>query len=152
MPSPVTSGVFEEGRYTTAILETNRGCPFSCGFCFWGAATNDKVHKFEDRRVRDDITWISKNNFVSIFIADASWGMAPRDVELTRHLVKCSEENGYPVMVAMAAAKNKPDRMAEITEIPGPRRCSGLMRCVWWARSLGAGCQTSTTSDDLSGL
>ncbi|GAA2882362.1 hypothetical protein GCM10010517_45510 [Streptosporangium fragile] len=117
VPSPFTSGVFEEGKYTTAILETNRGCPFSCGFCFWGAATNDKVHKFEDQRVRDDITWISKNNFVSLFIADANWGMAPRDVELTRHLVACSEENGYPVMVAMAAAKNKPDRMAEITEI-----------------------------------
>lgn len=117
VPSPFTSGVFEEGKYTTAILETNRGCPFSCGFCFWGAATNDKVHKFEDQRVRDDITWISKHDFVSIFIADANWGMAPRDVELTRHLVECSEENGYPVMVSMAAAKNKPDRMAEITEI-----------------------------------
>jgi radical SAM superfamily enzyme YgiQ (UPF0313 family) len=116
IPSPFTTGVFEEGKYTTAILETNRGCPFHCGFCAWGNATNDKVHKFETERAKDDIEWICANKFVAIFIADANWGIGPRDVELTEHIVKCSDKYGYPYMVAMAAAKNKPDRMAVITE------------------------------------
>lgn len=117
VPSPFTTGVFEEGRYTTAILETNRGCPFSCAFCYWGAATNSKVHKFEVDRVKEDITWLCQNDFVAFFIVDANWGMSPRDVELTEHIVECSKRYGYPVMVAMAAAKNKPDRMAQITEL-----------------------------------
>lgn len=117
VPSPFTTGIFDGGGYTTAILETNRGCPFTCAFCYWGAATNSKVNKFEIERVKQDITWLCENDFVAIFIVDANWGMLSRDVELTEHLVECSKRYGYPVMVAMAAAKNKPDRMAEITEL-----------------------------------
>ena len=116
IPSPFLTGVFSE-EYSFAIMETNRGCPFSCSFCYWGAATNDKVYKFEAERIRDELTWISENNFSGIFIADANWGLSPRDVELTEHIVRCSEETGYPLVVHMAAAKNKPERMAEITEI-----------------------------------
>jgi radical SAM superfamily enzyme YgiQ (UPF0313 family) len=117
VPSPFAAGLFEPGRYTTAILETNRGCPFRCGFCYWGAATNDRVHRFEEERIRSDIEWIAENRFTSLFIVDANWGMLRRDVELTAHLVECSQRHGFPLMVAMASAKNSPDRVAEITEL-----------------------------------
>jgi B12 binding domain len=117
IPSPYTTGVFEPGRYTYAILETNRGCPYNCGFCFWGAATNSKVHRFELQRVLDDITWISEHEMGSLYIADANWGMLPRDVEITRHVVECRERTGYPLMMGMNAAKNKPDRVSDITRM-----------------------------------
>lgn len=117
IPSPFTTGIFDGGAYTTGILETNRGCPFTCSFCYWGAATNSKVNRFEMDRVREDIAWLCQNDFVAIFIVDANWGMTARDVELTEHLVECSKEYGYPLMVAMAAAKNSPDRVATITEL-----------------------------------
>jgi putative methyltransferase len=117
LPSPFTDELFGSRKYTQAILETNRGCPFSCGFCFWGAATNAKVHRFETDRIKDDITWISKNGFVSLYIADANWGMTPRDIELTKHIIECKEKNGYPLMVAIQSAKNKPERVAEITQL-----------------------------------
>jgi putative methyltransferase len=117
IPSPFTAGLFEKGRYNFATLETNRGCPFNCGFCFWGAATNAKVNKFETQRVIDDITWISENKFATIFLADANWGMAPRDVDFTRHMVECNKRTGYPMIISINSAKNKPDRMADITRI-----------------------------------
>lgn len=117
IPSPYTGGLYEPGRYTFAILETNRGCPYNCGFCFWGAATNAKVNRFETQRVLDDITWMSENGCVTIFLADANWGIAPRDVELTRHMLKCRERTGYPMVISMNAAKNKPERVAEITRL-----------------------------------
>jgi putative methyltransferase len=117
IPSPFTGGLFEPGRYTFGILETNRGCPYNCGFCFWGAATNSKVNRFDSDRVLDDITWMSENGFATLFLADANWGMAPRDVEFTRHMVECRKRTGYPMVVSMNAAKNKPDRVAEITKI-----------------------------------
>ncbi|MFG1647626.1 B12-binding domain-containing radical SAM protein [Amycolatopsis sp. NPDC049252] len=116
IPSPFTTGVFADGLYSSAILETNRGCPYNCGFCAWGAATNDKVYKFDDERVREDITWISEHQFASVFIADANWGIAPRDVELTKFIVEQKERNGFPYRVDMAAAKNRPDRITTITD------------------------------------
>ncbi|MET0132965.1 MAG: radical SAM protein [Kibdelosporangium sp.] len=116
VPSPFTTGVYKPGEYMSAILETNRGCPFNCGFCAWGAATNDKVYKFEDDRVKQDIAWIAENGFQSIFIADANWGIGPRDVEFTEFIVECKDRNGAPYRVDMASAKNRPERMAKITE------------------------------------
>jgi putative methyltransferase len=115
LPSPFQSGVFEGGDYTVAVLETNRGCPYRCAFCFWGAATNDKVYRHDVDRIKADITWLSEHHFINIFIADANWGILPRDLELTDHIVECRKKNGYPLMIVAQAAKNKPERMAEIT-------------------------------------
>ena len=117
IPSPFLTGVFTESEYSFAIMETNRGCPFRCSFCYWGAATNDKVHKFEVERIKAELDWITDHGFAGIFIADANWGLAPRDVELSEYLVERKKLTGFPMMVNMAAAKNKPARMAEITEI-----------------------------------
>ncbi|MGV9266122.1 B12-binding domain-containing radical SAM protein [Kitasatospora sp. NPDC003701] len=117
IPSPFLTGVFTESEYSFAIMETNRGCPFRCSFCYWGAATNDKVHKFEVERLKAELDWITDHGFAGIFIADANWGLAPRDVELSEYLVERKKLTGFPMMVNMAAAKNKPARMAEITEI-----------------------------------
>ncbi len=117
IPSPFAAGIFDGKEYTFAVVETNRGCPFRCTYCYWGAATNDKIHRWDLDRVKRDLTWISEHGVESIFLADANWGALPRDVELTRYLVECKERNGYPLMVNMQAAKNRPDRVTEITEI-----------------------------------
>ncbi|MGA4844514.1 B12-binding domain-containing radical SAM protein [Streptomyces sp. G45] len=117
IPSPFLNGVFEGHEFSFAIMETNRGCPFRCTFCYWGAATNSKVNKYEEQRIRDELKWISENGYSALMIADANWGLSPRDVSLSEYIVECSEENGYPLIVHMAAAKNRPERMAEITEI-----------------------------------
>lgn len=117
VPSPFAAGLFDGAEYTFTVLETNRGCPFHCGFCFWGAATNSKVYKFDEDRVRGDIQWIAENGVASVFIADANWGLSPRDIELSRHIVRCREEFGFPTSMVIAAAKNRPERVAQITEI-----------------------------------
>jgi radical SAM superfamily enzyme YgiQ (UPF0313 family) len=117
IPSPFLTGVFDDREFSLGIIETNRGCPFRCTFCYWGAHTNSKVVKFEEQRIRDELTWISNNRFSGLFIADANWGQASRDVAMTEHLVERSQETGSPMVVYMAAAKNRPERMAQITEI-----------------------------------
>jgi hypothetical protein len=117
LPSPFAAGIFDGGDYTFAVLETNRGCPYDCGFCFWGAATNSKVYRFADDRVRADIRWIAEHCVSSIFIADANWGLSPRDVELSRYIARCRSELGFPMSLTLAAAKNNPRRVAEITQI-----------------------------------
>lgn len=116
IPSPFLTGVFE-GDYRMAVLETNRGCPFRCAFCYWGAATNDRVYKFDEDRIRDELTWLSDNGVPLLYLADANWGMLKRDVELARHIAALKEKQGVPFYVYFAAAKNSPDRVAEIANI-----------------------------------
>jgi len=116
IPSPFLTGVFDLG-YSIAVLETNRGCPYHCGFCFWGAATNDRVHRFDEQRVCDEIKWIAKNEILYLFIADANWGMLSRDVDISRHITKCASDHGAPNIVYFSAAKNKPHAVTKITSI-----------------------------------
>ena len=100
-----------------AILETNRGCPFRCGFCFWGAATNDRVFKFDPERSKEEITAISKAGIPFLYIADANWGMLKRDIEISEHIAECNRQYGSPVFIFFSAAKNSPERVTQITEI-----------------------------------
>ncbi|GGW42143.1 cobalamin-dependent protein [Streptomyces xantholiticus] len=116
VPSPFLTGIFDSD-YSIAILETNRGCPYHCGFCFWGAATNDRVHRFDEQRVRDEIKWIAKNEILFLFIADANWGMLSRDVDISQHITNCAGDHGAPNVVYFSAAKNKPHAVTKITGI-----------------------------------
>lgn len=116
IPSPFLEGLFDENR-AMSIVETNRGCPFRCAFCYWGAANNDRVYKFSEDRVRDELTWISRAGIPTILIADANWGMLKRDVHLSRHIAECKAENYAPMVVHFSAAKNSPQRVAEVTQI-----------------------------------
>ena len=117
IPSPFLEGVFEKYKYTWMLLETNRGCPFKCNYCFWGAATGARVYKYDEERVQRELEWISQSGCLYLFIADANWGMLKRDVDLTRHLVECHKRSGSPTSVFFCGSKNTPERVAEISRI-----------------------------------
>jgi hypothetical protein len=116
VPSPFLAGLFDHG-YSMSILETNRGCPYHCGFCYWGAATNDRVYRFDEQRVRDEITWMARNDVMFLYIADANWGMLARDVDISLHIADCAHEYRLPAIVYYSAAKNKPHAVTKITSI-----------------------------------
>ena len=109
IPSPFLEGFFDNFQYPITIFETNRGCPFQCSFCTWGGPTN-KVTKFSLDRLKEELTWIAKNNVFFIFLADANWGMLPRDIEISEYIGWLKNEYGTPWGVYYAASKNTPDR------------------------------------------
>ncbi|MFO0756781.1 MAG: cobalamin-dependent protein [Byssovorax sp.] len=117
VPSPFLEGIFEKNKYTWLVFETNRGCPFKCNYCYWGAAIGAKVYKYDNERLQREITWISQSGCVYVFIADANWGMLPRDVDLTRQMAEDQKRYGAPMSVYFAGSKNTPERVAEITKI-----------------------------------
>ena len=56
-PSPYTTGEFDhwvDGKFYLPI-ETNRGCPYGCTFCDWGAATLAKIARLSDERVFGEV-------------------------------------------------------------------------------------------------
>jgi radical SAM superfamily enzyme YgiQ (UPF0313 family) len=117
MPSPFLEGVFEKGKYTWMLIETNRGCPFKCSYCYWGAATGSNVFKYDEERIERELAWISDSGCWYLFIADANWGMLKRDVELSRFIVKQQKMHGSPASVYFCGSKNTPDRVSEISRI-----------------------------------
>jgi len=118
IPSPFLEGVFDNNQYTWMLIETNRGCPFKCNYCYWGSgAIGSRVYKYNDERLLKELAWISQSQCWYLFIADANWGMLKRDIDISKFIVDCYKANGAPQTVYFCGSKNTPDRVTEITQI-----------------------------------
>lgn len=119
LPSPFLTGVFDHldgGLLDMMPVETNRGCPYGCTFCDWGSATMSRIRQFPLDRVFAELEWIASRGVATVFIADANFGIVPRDLEIARRLVELRQRYGAPRMVLVSFAKNQTLRAAEIVQ------------------------------------
>jgi radical SAM superfamily enzyme YgiQ (UPF0313 family) len=119
LPSPYLTGIFENfnNTYLAAILETNRGCPYTCTFCDWGSMTAQKIKLFDLDRVFGEIEWVGKKEIPVIFFGDANFGILERDIEIAAHIAAVKEKYGFPKELVFGYAKNGVRRIAEIVKI-----------------------------------
>lgn len=104
---------FGKLKWTKALWETNRGCPYKCRFCDWGSNTYSKIRQIPMERLRQEMLWFCENNVNAVFIADANFGILERDLEITDRLIQCSRGTQISE-VYWAPTKNKADRIYEI--------------------------------------
>ncbi|GAA1953651.1 KedN5 family methylcobalamin-dependent radical SAM C-methyltransferase [Amycolatopsis minnesotensis] len=122
IPSPFLTGAIEmtddEGRfkYDVAIMETNRGCPYKCAFCYWGGAIGQKVRTFSRERLREELELFAKLHVHTIVLCDANFGMLPSDVAFIDDLIELREQYGFPRAVETSWAKNKSKNFYEIVK------------------------------------
>jgi radical SAM superfamily enzyme YgiQ (UPF0313 family) len=116
VPSPFLEGVFvplmaahPEITWRT-VWETNRGCPFQCTFCDWGSATAARLNQFDLGRIFDEAEWIAANGIDYLFIADANFGILPRDIEIADAIVAAAGRHGTPRQVLVQQTKNATER------------------------------------------
>ncbi|KKK70036.1 hypothetical protein LCGC14_2928010, partial [marine sediment metagenome] len=99
-PSPYLEGIFDDlvtQDNFQAIIETNRGCPFHCTFCYWGKGGLSRKYKYYGLdRVYQELEWCAKHEIKYIFNADSNFGMNKRDTEIANYLVALKERTGYP--------------------------------------------------------
>ncbi len=123
-PSPYTEGLYD--RYIIerpditfqAIVETNRGCPFTCSFCYWGQGFEEKKVRHHDlHHVQEEAEWIGRNKIKYIFMADANFGMYERDQEVAKIYVKVKEQYGYPEKIRVCYGKNKEENVYKTAKI-----------------------------------
>lgn len=131
-PSPYLSGLYDEFldrrdeiEYQV-ILETNRGCPFRCSFCYWGNGIA-KVRTFDMGRLQAEITWFGERRISYVFGADANFGMFPRDYEIAELFVETKRAKGYPQAFRVCYGKNATDRIFKVAKL---LETSGLARGV----------------------
>ena len=119
IPSPFLDGTFDNynGTMISVSLETNRGCPYGCTFCDWGAATLSKVRKFSLERVFAEMEWCAQNGVTSIGLADANFGMLDRDVQIAEKVAQLKRDYGYPKYFGTNFAKNKIKHLRPIIEM-----------------------------------
>lgn len=132
IPSPYLTGVFDDffTRYPhynfMPVWETHRGCPYSCSFCDLGADYYNKIHMFDMDRLLKEIDWFSEHKIEYMEIADANFGIFPRDLDIVKYMKKKYLENGFPEKISATWAKNSPERLFEMSVIMDSMNRGGM--------------------------
>ena len=123
-PSPYLEGLFEPlmADYPDltfqAIVETNRGCPFTCTFCFWGQGGLSRKYRFHGLdRVAAELEWCAQHEIRYVFNADSNFGMHRRDADIARTLVDLKQRYGFPEKFRTCFGKNTDDKIFEIASM-----------------------------------
>lgn len=113
IPSPSLSGaipmVSQRGDfpYDAVTMETNRGCPYHCAFCYWGGATGQKIFSFSRERLREELELFGQRKVDNICLCDANFGMLRQDMEFLDDFLDVRAKYGYPRTLVSSWAKNK---------------------------------------------
>lgn len=112
VPSPYLTGLLDKFFDTNLIpiMETNRGCPYTCTYCCQGFSSHNQLEAFNIERVKDELKYIAlrvKSTNILLF-ADANFGILPRDIEIAKYAVKLREKTNYPHKISVNWAKNQP--------------------------------------------
>ncbi|EEE35173.1 radical SAM domain protein [Rhodobacteraceae bacterium KLH11] len=122
IPSPILNGTIpltdHRGafRYDVALIETNRGCPYQCSFCYWGGATGQKIRAFSMDRLRAETTELVRAGAETLVLCDANFGMLRQDLEFVELLIELKERYGRPHALETSWAKNKNAMFYEIVQ------------------------------------
>jgi radical SAM superfamily enzyme YgiQ (UPF0313 family) len=123
IPSPYLTGVFDElikqnpKEIWQGRIETNRGCPFTCAFCYWGKKSERKLKQFDLERIYSEIDWFSKNKIEFVFCCDANFGILKRDLAIAEKVVENKTVFGYPKAFSVQNTKNSRERIFKLQKI-----------------------------------
>jgi radical SAM superfamily enzyme YgiQ (UPF0313 family) len=121
--SPYLNGTFEPliranpQENWSAMLETNRGCPFTCAFCAWGAGNKRKLIKYSKEKIFAEIDWFSKQKIEFVFCCDANFGILPRDIEIARKTARNKLKFNFPKSFSVQNTKNSSEKIFELQKI-----------------------------------
>ncbi len=150
IPSPYTTGLldkFFDGKLVP-MLQTNRGCPFSCTFCTDGKEEVNMVNKFSKERVRSEIIYIAKKvpaNTHSLFISDLNFGMIPGDLDTCNVIAETQKKYDYPHKILSTTGKNQKEKI-----IQSIRRLNGTMALSMSVQSMDEQVLTNIKRQNIS--
>lgn len=150
IPSPYLTGIldqFFDGRLTP-MLETNRGCPFSCTFCHEGNDLITKVHYFSVSRVKAELDYVAdhvRGPVRNLMFADPNFAMYERDREICEHIAEIQRRRQWPTSIFASTGKNRKDRIGTAL-----RQLRGTMTLWMSVQSMDAAVLKEIKRDNIS--
>jgi len=141
IPSPYLDGRLDEffdGKLMP-LLQTNRGCPFTCTFCVEGLDYYNKINRNDLSKVEKEIDYIGMRMKLQkeqggrndLFIADSNFGMYSHDLEVARALSAAQKNHGWPEYINVATGKNQKERVLKVAKlVNGALRLSGSVQSL----------------------
>jgi radical SAM superfamily enzyme YgiQ (UPF0313 family) len=135
IPSPYLNGSLDKffDHPLAPMIETTRGCPFSCSFCADGMKIKSKIKRFDTERTKAELSYISErvHGVDELIITDLNFGMYPDDIKTASYIADIQTDKNYPVIIGASAGKNKHQNVIET---------AGILKGSWL---IGAAIQSS---------
>jgi len=121
------------------IIQTTRGCPFSCTFCIEGSKYYNKVNRHSQEKTNAELEYIAKKMKSTrdkggrndLWIADSNFGMYTQDLETCKMIGKCQQQYNWPEYIQVDTGKNnKPRVLAGARLVNGAIRLSGSVQSL----------------------
>jgi radical SAM superfamily enzyme YgiQ (UPF0313 family) len=121
IPSPYLEGYLDEflnEPKLSPLLESNRGCPFSCTFCVDGIKDRSRVYSKEVSRFEKELEYIASRYKGKILtLADLNFGMYNQDIEISNAIARVKEKFNYPYYIQVSTGKNNKAKVLECADI-----------------------------------
>lgn len=122
IPSPYLTGMFDKFLSDSSympMIQTNRGCPYSCTFCQEGESYFTKVKRHSLNYVTTELNYIAERAPASsgLWITDSNWAMYKWDEDIAKHIASIQKERGWPSEIISSTGKANLDRIIKITKI-----------------------------------
>jgi len=124
LPSPYLEGYmspFLEQGYLP-LLQTMRGCPYSCKYCCSGTKLWSKLRAFDLKRVFAEFDYIRKHTKRSyLYLTDENIGLLKeRDIKLAQYIRESYDTTKFPSHVLTYTDKHMTDTVQKIKDIMQP--------------------------------
>jgi radical SAM superfamily enzyme YgiQ (UPF0313 family) len=141
IPSPYFNKYLDEffdGKLMP-IIQTNRGCPFSCTFCVEGVKYYNKINLNDQKKVNKELNFIGKKmyelskngNRNDLFIADSNFGMYKDDINTCEEIRLVKQKYKWPDYINVATGKNQKERVLNAAKLlDGAMRLSGSVQSL----------------------
>jgi radical SAM superfamily enzyme YgiQ (UPF0313 family) len=125
IPSPYVTGLFDKfyDGVLIPLIQTTRGCPYECTFCWEGSKFFQKVNRFSQEHIRAELDYIAPRvgKVPDLQISDANFGIFKDDLDTARAVLEVREKytNLWPKSITTQTSKNNKERTIEIVELLG---------------------------------
>jgi hypothetical protein len=75
-PSPYPGGLLEPDIENMMLLETQRGCPYQCGYCYYNKS-RERITVKDETLVLDGVQWALEQDLAELFLLDPSLNIRP---------------------------------------------------------------------------
>ncbi len=105
-------------KHLIPMIQTARGCPYSCTFCHEGSDYFTKTRRFSESRTKFELDYIVDHVQVPDFIiVDLNFGIFKQDLVTSHYISELQDKHNWPMFVTIATAKNNKQRVLEISKI-----------------------------------
>lgn len=102
----------------TLMLETTRGCPYSCTYCEWGGGTSSKVSAKPMSTIIRELDLIGSIGIQGLDIIDANFGILERDLEVAKYIAHVKACTNHPTSVTVyGVAKTSVSKRERILDV-----------------------------------